>query len=171
VSAAAITPNVKGIVVCDEAFGREIETGVYNLEGVRQVIAAPTFPYMRSLFLFMQIESARPGEFNGNIRIIERESEREIRHRNIAVWFEGGEPGLGYVFEMPPGGMMSMCGSGFGTCGRSRTGTTCSTSSGRRRHEPRSEMAEGRQERLGGPGRRHHRHAGAGAAVGAAPAR
>ena len=34
-SAAALTPRVRALVVSDEAFEHDVESGVYTLEGVR----------------------------------------------------------------------------------------------------------------------------------------
>ncbi len=42
-SAAAVPPKVKGIAICDEVFGSDVEANVYTLECVRQDIAADDF--------------------------------------------------------------------------------------------------------------------------------
>jgi hypothetical protein len=91
-SAAAVTPNVKGILVCDDVFGSDIEENVMDLEGVRHVIAEPSFPCGPRIFLFLHLECARAGTFNGNIRFVHDETGREARRRHFMVMFrERGE--------------------------------------------------------------------------------
>jgi hypothetical protein len=47
--AAALTPRVRFLTVCDEAIRSDIEDGVFTLEGVRYRIYGRSFPCLREL--------------------------------------------------------------------------------------------------------------------------
>lgn len=94
---ALITPNVKGIVLCDEAFDSDIESNVFTLEGVRQEFIAPLFPHERSFWLFLQLECARAGSWNGNVRFIHTATDRESRRRPLILSFDQPQQLIGTV--------------------------------------------------------------------------
>jgi hypothetical protein len=62
-SAAALTPRVRILVVCDEVIASDLEDGVYSLEGVRHEVFASAFPHRRSLSLYLLLSSPRIGVF------------------------------------------------------------------------------------------------------------
>jgi hypothetical protein len=65
-AAAALTPRVRLMAVCDGVRESKIETGVFNLKGVRQSLAANVFPYTLSrLWLFLVLTCPRAGIFPG----------------------------------------------------------------------------------------------------------
>jgi hypothetical protein len=98
---AAITPNVKGIVICDEAFARDVEADVYTLEGVRQQITATAFPHWQDLYLFIQLECARDGSFRGNVRFIHKATGKEARRAPLNVALVGGAAYYGVILPVP----------------------------------------------------------------------
>ena len=66
VMAAALTPRVRLVTVCDRVRESVTEAGVYHLRGVRQSIVAPAFPFVASrLWLFLVLSSPRPGTYPG----------------------------------------------------------------------------------------------------------
>lgn len=102
-SAAAITPNVKGIVVCDEVFGSDVEANVFTLEGVRHEFVASSFPHDHTYWLFLHLESARAGTWNGNVRFIHNETAREARRVPLRLNFDQLEQNVGHAILVPNG--------------------------------------------------------------------
>ncbi len=64
-SAAALTPRVRFLAVCDEAVCSEIEDEVYTLERVRHRIHASSFPCLHSLSVYLLLSHRRKGTFRG----------------------------------------------------------------------------------------------------------
>ncbi len=60
-SAAAVTPRIRLMAVCDGVRESKNEAGVFHLRGVRQEIAASGFPFAPPrLWLFLVLSSPRP---------------------------------------------------------------------------------------------------------------
>jgi len=84
-TAAALTPRVRLLTVCDRASESTTETGVYNLRGVRQGIAAQTFPFAASrLWLFLVLSSPRPGSYPGYVRVLDDAADKAIFFAHLA---------------------------------------------------------------------------------------
>jgi hypothetical protein len=86
-SAAALTPRVRILVVCDEATASDIEDGVFTLEGVRQHVTASTFPYRHSLSVFLVLSCSRKGTYTGKVRIVNTSETRTIRYEKLQAVF------------------------------------------------------------------------------------
>jgi len=87
-SAAARTPRVRVLVVCDEAVASDIESGVFNLEGVRQHLIGGPFPWRAPLTLFLVLSSARKGSYTGNVVVVDDESDHTIRYAHFQATFQ-----------------------------------------------------------------------------------
>ena len=95
--AAAITPRVRLVTVCDRVRESLTEAGVYHLRGVRQTISAPTFPFASSrLWLFLVLSSPRPGTYPGYIRVMDEATDKAIFFAHLAPHprFEANEDAL-----------------------------------------------------------------------------
>ena len=67
-TAVALTPRVRIMVVCDRVRESKNEAGVFDLKCVRQEITANAFPCAPSrLSLFLVLSSHRPGEYPGYV--------------------------------------------------------------------------------------------------------
>src|SRR5271168_2028936 len=84
-AAAARTPRVRLMTVCDRVRESSTETGVYHLRGVRQSIVAQVFPFVASRFwLFLVLSSPRPGNFPGYIRVLDDGTDRAVFFAHLA---------------------------------------------------------------------------------------
>ena len=87
-SAAALTPRVRILVLCDEVFESEIEQGVFTLEGVRQHLTGGPFPWRAPLSLFLVLFSARKGVYRGNAVIARVSTDKCLRYSKFQVEFD-----------------------------------------------------------------------------------
>jgi hypothetical protein len=95
--AAALTPRVRLVTVCDRVRESPTEAGVYHLRGVRQRIVAPAFPFVTSrLWLFLVLSSPRPGTYPGYVRVIDEGTDKAIFFAHLAPHprFESGDDDL-----------------------------------------------------------------------------
>ncbi len=77
--AAALTPRVRLMAVCDGVRESQTEAGVFHLRGVRQGIRATAFPVVPSrLWLFLLLSSPRPGDYPGYVRVINDLTDRIV---------------------------------------------------------------------------------------------
>ncbi len=84
---AALTPRVRTIVICDEAEPSLIEDGVFNLEGVRQHLGAPSFPVHSPLNVFLLLSSARKGSYPGKVLVVNEKDNRSVRYIKFVAVF------------------------------------------------------------------------------------
>src|SRR5437667_48827 len=78
-AAAAITPRVRIMAICDGVRESRIEAGVFHLKGVRQGITAEVFPFKPSkLSLFLLLSSPQVGEFPGHVRIVNDKTDKTV---------------------------------------------------------------------------------------------
>jgi hypothetical protein len=78
-SAAALTPRVRMMTVCDGVRESKIEAGVFHLKGVRQGITVPSLPHRPArLFLFVLLTNPRGGEFPCYFRIVNERTDKAI---------------------------------------------------------------------------------------------
>src|SRR5437660_1004397 len=87
-SAAALTPRIRVLAVCDEAVFSEIEANVLTLEGVRHGFAAESFPCVRALSIYLLLSSARGGSFVGEVKLAPVGEEMAIRMSKFDADFE-----------------------------------------------------------------------------------
>jgi hypothetical protein len=65
-AAAALTPRVRLMAVCERVRESTTEAAVYHLRGVRQNIVTQVFPFAGyRLWLFLVLSSPRPGSYPG----------------------------------------------------------------------------------------------------------
>jgi hypothetical protein len=87
-SAAALTPRVRILVVCDEVAASETEAGVFTLEGVRQHFTAASFPCAFRPNLFLLLSSPRKGTYPGKVLLIHERTDHAIRYVRFPAAFE-----------------------------------------------------------------------------------
>jgi hypothetical protein len=94
-AAAALTPRVRVMVVCDGVKPSRIEDGVFHLHGVRNYIAAASFPFLpKRLWLYLTLSSPREGKYPGYIQVVDDHADKTISYRKIhpvPVFDEGFE--------------------------------------------------------------------------------
>src|SRR5260370_31519372 len=84
-AAAALTPRVRIMAVCDRVRESTTEAGVFDLKGVRQEITANGFPFVPSrLWLFLVLSSPRPGEYPGYVRVIDESTDKTVFYGQLA---------------------------------------------------------------------------------------
>src|SRR5262249_48616057 len=83
-AAAALTPRVRTMVICDGVRESKMEVDVFHLKGVRRRIVANGFPFVpRRLWLFLVMSSLRSGEFPGYIRVINDRTEKAAFYAHL----------------------------------------------------------------------------------------
>ena len=83
-AAAALTPRVRIMAICDGVRESKLETGVFHLKGVRQAMTADAFPFVPArLWLFVVLSSPRAGEFPGYVRVVDDDTDRVIFHGHL----------------------------------------------------------------------------------------
>jgi len=96
-AAAALTPRVRLATVCDRVRESRTQAGVYHLRGVRQWIAAPSFPFAAPrLWLFLVLSSPRSGTYPGSVRVIDDGADKAVFFAHLAPHprFEAGHDTL-----------------------------------------------------------------------------
>jgi hypothetical protein len=84
---ATVTPRVRTIVICDDVSASLTEDGVFTLEGVRQRLEAPFFPWRVGLSVFLLLSNPRKGKYAGKILVVNERTERLIRYVKFGVAF------------------------------------------------------------------------------------
>jgi hypothetical protein len=87
-AAAAVTPRVRTIVICDDVVASSTEAGVFTLEGVRQHLEAAAFPWRAALSVFLLLSSPRKGQFAGKTLVVNERSDRTIRYVKFVAAFQ-----------------------------------------------------------------------------------
>ena len=84
-AAAALTPRVRLVTICDRVRESLSEVGVYHLRGVRQQVVAPAFPFVASrLWLFLVLSSHHPGTYPGYIRVLDEGTDKAVFFAHLA---------------------------------------------------------------------------------------
>jgi hypothetical protein len=86
-AAAALTPRVRIMVVCDEVIPSDIENDVFTLEGVRQHVVAELLPCLFEPTLYLCLSCSRRGKYRGETLIIHDRSDRTIRQVKFTATF------------------------------------------------------------------------------------
>jgi hypothetical protein len=87
-AAAALTPRVRTIVICDDVVASSTEAGVFTLEGVRQHLEAESFPWRATLNVFLLLSSPRKGRYAGKILLVNERNDRPIRYVKFVGAFQ-----------------------------------------------------------------------------------
>ena len=83
-AAAALTPRVRIMAICDGVRESKTEAGVFHLKGVRQAMTAQAFPFVPwRLWLFVLLSSPRAGEFPGYVRVVNDRTDRVVFHGHL----------------------------------------------------------------------------------------
>ncbi len=83
-SAAALTPRVRMMAICDRVRESSIEAAVFDLKAVRQEIRAHVFPFVpRRLALFLVLSSPRAGEYPCYVRIVNEGTDRVVFYSHV----------------------------------------------------------------------------------------
>src|SRR5438309_2176600 len=94
-AAAALTPRVRIMAICDRVWESRTEVGVFNLKGVRQVVTADVFPFApRRLWVFLVLSSPHAGEYPAYVRVIHDKTEKAVFYCHLARPIFGPEGGL-----------------------------------------------------------------------------
>ncbi len=99
-SAAALTPRVRTLILCDEVIESDIEPGVMTLEGVRQQFFARAFPLLAPLTLYLELFSPRDGNFPGHILIVNEHEDKTIRYTKFEVEFDEANQTVAFDVEL-----------------------------------------------------------------------
>jgi hypothetical protein len=84
-AAAAITPRVRLMTVCDRVRESTTEAGVYHLRGVRQRIVTQDFPFVAfRLWVFLVLSSHRSGTYPAYIRVLDNDTDKAIFFAHLA---------------------------------------------------------------------------------------
>jgi hypothetical protein len=83
-AAAALTPRIRLMAICDGVRESKKEAGVFHVKGLRQQLVAQTFPFTPSrLWLFLLFSSTRPGEFPGYVLVIHDRTDKTILYGQL----------------------------------------------------------------------------------------
>ena len=83
-TAAALTPRVRVMVICDGIKPSQIEDGVFHLRSVRHYVVANSFPFVSKRFcLYLLLSSPRKGRYPGYIQLIDDQAGKTISYRKI----------------------------------------------------------------------------------------
>ena len=97
-AAAALTPRVRVMIACDGVRPSRVEDGVFDLRGVRNYLAAASFPFVaRRLWLYLVLSSPRKGKYPGYIQVIDDQADKTISYCKIEP-----APVFGEGFEFLP---------------------------------------------------------------------
>jgi hypothetical protein len=78
-AAAALTPRVRMMAICDGVRPSKIEADVFHLKGVRQAMTARAFPFVPvQLWLFVLFSSPWAGEFPWYVRVVNDRTDKAI---------------------------------------------------------------------------------------------
>ena len=99
-SAAALTPRVRTLAVCDEAVRSEIEEGVFTLEGVRQGFRSASFPCRRTLNVYLVLSHPRKAKFEGVIRVIDEDVDKFLRLAKFVAEFDQDNQSLPLAVDL-----------------------------------------------------------------------
>jgi hypothetical protein len=82
--AAALTPRIRLLAMCDGVRESKAEPGVYHLRGVRQAMKVNRLPFAPlELWLFLLLSTPRPGEYPGYILVMSDTTDRAVFHAKL----------------------------------------------------------------------------------------
>jgi hypothetical protein len=78
-AAAALTPRIRLMAICDGVRESNTEPEVFNVKGLRQRIVAQGFPFVPArLWLFLVFSSPRAGVFPGYVLVVDDETDKTV---------------------------------------------------------------------------------------------
>jgi hypothetical protein len=84
-AAAALTPRVRIMAVCDRVRESKTEADVFDLKGVRRAIRANTFPVVPShLWLYLLLSNPREGEYPGYVLVVHEKTDKTVFFGQLA---------------------------------------------------------------------------------------
>jgi hypothetical protein len=86
-AAAALTPRIRIMAVCDEVTASETEDGVYTLECVRQRIHARSLPCIQNLHVYLLVACPQRGQYEGAVGVVNSQTARLVRWAPFDVTF------------------------------------------------------------------------------------
>ena len=86
-AAAALTPRVRTIVICDDISASLTENGVFTLQGIRLRLEAASFPCRAAFVLFLLLSCARKGRYAGKVLVVNEREDRPIRYAKFLPTF------------------------------------------------------------------------------------
>ena len=101
-SNAALTPQIRTFLFCDEVVRSEIEEEVYYLEGVREQFVVDSFPHWHSLEIFLGLAYRSGGTFRGKVCLKRDETEEIIQEVEFIVTFDIEDEGVFFPVELGP---------------------------------------------------------------------
>lgn len=82
--AAALTPRVRLMAICNRIRGSKTEANVFDLKGVRQSLATDVVPCSpRDLWLFVLLSSPRSGRFPGYVCVVNERNDKTIYYAHF----------------------------------------------------------------------------------------
>jgi hypothetical protein len=103
-AAAALTPRVRMMILCDEVRKSKTEPGVFHLKSVRQEIKVGSFPSIRTEFcLFLVLSNTRPGKFPASICIVSETSDKTVHYAHLDPPPVFGNDGGLFIVSVPIG--------------------------------------------------------------------
>lgn len=90
--AAALTPRIRLMAVCDGVRESKTESGVYHVKGLRRWIETRAFPFTpASLWLFWVFSSLRSGVFPGYVLVIDDRTDKTVHYCPLTPTPQFGE--------------------------------------------------------------------------------
>ena len=100
--AAALTPRVRMIAICDGVRESKIEEGVFHLKGVRQQLIAPSFPFTPArLWLFVLMSYPRAGEFPCSACVVNERTDKAVFYMHAEPNPTFGPDGGLWIYAAP----------------------------------------------------------------------
>lgn len=101
-AAAALTPRVRMMAVCDGVRESDYEDGVFHLKGVRQQFVAHAFPFVPPrMWLFVLMSNPRPGEFPCSVCVVNERTDKAVYYGHVEPRPRFGPDGGLWVYYAP----------------------------------------------------------------------
>ncbi len=101
-AAAAITPRVRILALCDEVLPSDLEIDVFTLEAVRQHVIAERFPWLCRLCVYLLLSSARKGNYPSKLLVVDNNhpERRVVRYLKHSVVFREDNEHLAHILAI-----------------------------------------------------------------------
>ena len=100
--AAALTPRVRLMAICDGIRESKNEAGVFDLKGLRQGVRVSSFPFTpRSLHLLVLLSNPRGGAFPCYVRVVNDQTEKAVYFCHVEPCPTFGAEGGLWVYYAP----------------------------------------------------------------------
>lgn len=88
-AAAALTPRIRTIVICDDIAVSLTDDDVLTLEGVRLGLETSVLPCRVALNVYLLLSSPRGGRFDGKLMIVNERTGRAVRYVKYTATIRG----------------------------------------------------------------------------------